>query len=128
MKNENRTVQESKRIPVHATKTTNIEGADPNFYYRWCADYDKGKITRYLAAGYEYVQDDDNGERIVKPGKFPLYLMRLPKKNREEDLLAKKNKIITINKSTQKSNAPSGGVVPEYIPKGQDSVLTRDDL
>jgi len=122
----NRKEQETKRIPVHASRAANHGDLDPNFYYRWCADYDKGKISRYLAAGYEYVQD--NGEKVKRPGRDPVYLMRLPKKLRDEDLLAKKQKVITINKQIQRDNAPKGGNVPEYIPKGQDSFVTRDDL
>jgi hypothetical protein len=127
MKNETRLEQEKKRTPVHSQGETLIHNQDPNFYYRWCADYDKGKLSKYLAAGYEYVKGED-GERQIKPGKYPLYLMRLPMKFREEDLLQKKNKIITINKDLQHKVAPQGGAVPDYIPKGQNSVLSRDDL
>jgi hypothetical protein len=126
MKNETRATQEAKRIPVHSQGETLID-QDLNFYYRWCADYDKGKIAKYIAAGYEYVLDE-KGEKQTKPGKYPLYLMRLPMKFREEDLLAKKNKIITINKDVQKKMSPQGGAVPDYIPKGQTSALSRDDL
>ena len=125
--NINRATQEAKRIPVHSQGETLIQNQDPDFYYRWCADYDKGKITKYISAGYEYVKGDD-GERMTKPGKYPLYLMRQPMKFRNEDVLAKKNKIITINKGVQDKMQPQGGAVPDYIPKGQNTVLSRDDL
>lgn len=127
MSNNNRVEQEKKRIPVQSQGETLIKDQDPNFYYRWCADYDKGKLSKYLAAGYEYVQGD-NLERMSKPGKYPLYLMRLPIKHREEDLLAKREKIIKINKEQQSKMAPQDGAVPDYIPKGQSTVLSRDDL
>ena len=125
--NKNREEAESKRIPVHASNQTSQVEEDADFYYRWCADYDKGKLSQYLAAGYEFVVDAKNKKK-ERPGKYPLFLMRQPKKFREQDMLAKREKIIHINKTTQLDNAPKGGAVPDYIPKGQDSVLTRDDL
>jgi hypothetical protein len=127
MSNNNRKDQEKKRIPVQASSKTSWGELDPNYYYRGCADYDKGKLNRYIAAGYEFVTDE-NGERVKRPGKDPVYLMRLPKKLRQEDLLAKKQKVIKINRQIQSDHAPKGGQVPEYIPKGQDSFVTRDDL
>lgn len=126
MKNETRATQETKRIPVHSQGETIFE-QDPNFYYRRCADYASAKLSKYLAAGFEFVLDE-NGQKVVTPGKDPLYLMRQPKKFRDEDVLAKKNKRITIDKGLKDKMQPQGGAVPDYIPKGQTSALSRDDL
>ena len=122
------TPKKPDRIPMYAqVQTANKYANDEKFHYRWCADYGKGKHSKYLAAGYEFVKDDE-GQNVMRPGGEPLYLMRLPMELYEQDQLAKREKIINMNKDIQQKNAPKGGAVPEYIPKGADSVLARDDL
>jgi hypothetical protein len=120
----------SRRVPVHAGSEGNVppEATDPNFYFRWCADYEEGaKIQKYKGATYEFVLRD--GEKIKRPGGIPLFLMKLPKDLREQDILAKQAKIIDINKKTQQSAAVNTkGAVPEYLPDGQESVTERDNL
>jgi len=119
----------STRISMHGSVGQDVpkEATDPNFHFRWCADYDKGKIQRYQGAWWEFVMRD--GEKIKRPGGEPLYLMKIPKKYREQDLLAKRKKIIDINKQMQSdSKVDSKSSVPDYIPKGQDSVTERDNL
>ena len=120
----------SRRVGMHGKNGQNIppEARDPNYYFRWCADYDKGKLQEYQGAWYSFVLDDQ-GKKIKRPGGQPLYLMKLPKDIREQDLLAKRGKIIDINKTMQKEAAvKKEGNVPEYIPEGQDSVTERDNL
>lgn len=129
-KNPNRSEQVKKRIPMQTNSTVNAprEYMEEGFYHRWCADNDKGKLSRYLQAGYEYVKDE-NGDRIKREGKDPVFLMRLPEKDREEDLAAKRARIIEVNKKVQQENAPkTDGGVPEYIPKenGNDVVFRED--
>ena len=97
-----------KRTPMHLGSQQSIpkEARDPNYSYRYCADYGKGKIERYLQAGWEYVLDDA-GNKITKPSGETLYLMRIPKEWHEEDKLAKKNKIIETNKKFKADHAPN---------------------
>ena len=112
-----------RRVPMSAgSAADNVpdEAKDPNFYFRWCADYDKGKIQRYQAAGYEFVLDKD-GNRIKRPSGDSLYLMRQPMEYREQDLLAKRNKIVETNRKLQKDHSvKKKGSVPDYIPKGNE--------
>ncbi len=118
-----------ERVMMHG-ESNNIpeEAKDPNFHFRWCADYDKGKIQSYQGAWWEFVLRD--GEKIKRPGGEPLFLMKLPKEIREQDLLAKRGKIVDINKQLQKEhmNVQKGGKVPDYIPHDGDSVVIRDDI
>jgi hypothetical protein len=118
-----------RRVPMHGAVDDNIphEARDPNFHFRWCADYDKGKIERYKGALWEFVLRD--GEKIKRPGGEPLYLMKLPIEYREQDLLAKRGKITDINREMQNnSKVDKKSAVPDYLPDGQDSVTERDDL
>lgn len=114
-----------KRTPMHLGSQQSIpkEARDPDYSYRYCADYGKGKIERYLAAGWEYVLDSD-GNKIIKPSGETLYLMRIPKAWHEEDKLAKQNKIIETNKKFKADHAESTDAdsddVPEYMAKGQN--------
>ncbi len=93
---------------------------DPNFKFRWCADYGKGKIERYKGALWEFVLDED-GNRRKRPGGEPLYAMKLPIELWEQDQLAKRGKIMDINKQLKQDNAPKeGGALPEYLVEGQN--------
>ena len=118
-----------ERVLMHG-ESNNVpeEAKDPNFHFRWCADYDKGKIQSYQGAWWEFVLRD--GEKIKRPDGEPLYLMKLPKEIREQDLLAKRGKIVDINKQLQKEHmsVQKGGKVPDYIPHDGDSVVIRDDI
>ena len=110
-----------QRVPMHGDANQQIpsEAKDPNFHFRWCADYGKGKIERYKGALWEFVTDKA-GDRIKRPGGEPLYLMKLPKELWEEDQLAKRGKIMDINKQLKQDNAPKQGAVPEYLAEGQN--------
>ena len=93
---------------------------DPNFKFRWCADYGKGKIERYRLALWEFVLDED-GNRRKRPGGEPLYAMKLPIHLWEQDQLAKRGKIMDINKQLKQDNAPDKqGALPEYLVEGQN--------
>ena len=119
-----------QRVSMHGDEKQQIPAwaKDPNFHFRWCADYGKGKIERYKGALWEFVLDD-NGDRVKRPGGEPLYAMKLPKHLWEQDQLAKRGKITDINKQLQQDNRPSkNSAVPEYLPQGADSVLDRDNL
>jgi len=111
-----------QRVPMHGDANQQIpnEAKDPAFHFRWCADYGKGKIERYKGALWEFVTDKA-GDRIKRPGGEPLYLMKLPKELWEEDQLAKRGKIMDINKQLKQDNAPKeDGALPEYLVKGQN--------
>ena len=111
-----------QRVPMHGDANQQIpsEAKDPAFHFRWCADYGKGKIERYKGALWEFVTDKA-GDRIKRPGGEPLYLMKLPKELWEEDQLAKRGKIMDINKQLKQDNAPDKqGALPEYLVEGQN--------
>jgi len=118
-----------RRIPMHASTQQDIpdEARDPDFKFRWCADYNKGKIERYLAAGWQFVKDSD-GNNYTRPGEHQMVLMRLPMEFWEEDQLAKRQLVIDTNKRVKADNAPKGEEsddiedqkVPEYLAKGQN--------
>ena len=114
----------NKRVPMHASALAHIPKGitdRKNFHYRWCADYDKGKIERYITAGYEYVKDPDTGERITRAGGDKLWLMRLPKELWESDQLAKRDRQIQISRQSLNKQAQlADGAVPEYLPKEQN--------
>ena len=104
------------------------EGLDANYHYRWCAGYGKGKIERYIAAHYEFVLDE-KGEKTMRPGGDPLFLMRLPKDLWEQDQLAKRGKIIETNQILNQKNQPNkNSPVPEYIPGEGNQVVERDNI
>ncbi len=111
-----------QRVPMHGDANQQIpsEAQDPAFHFRWCADYGKGKIERYKGALWEFVTDKA-GDRIKRPGGEPLYLMKLPKELWEEDQLAKRGKIMDINKQLKQDNAPkTDSALPEYLVEGQN--------
>ncbi len=112
----------AQRVPMHGDANQQIptEAKDPNFHFRWCADYGKGKIERYKGALWEFVTDK-SGDRIKRPGGEPLYLMKLPVELREEDMLAKRGKIMDINKQLKQDSGPNkDGPLPEYLVEGQN--------
>lgn len=113
-----------KRIPMHASSLAHIpkEVMDTdNYHYRQCADYNKGKIDRYLSAGYEFVLDPDTDEKIVRNGGDKLWLMRIPLALWEEDQEAKRGRQIQIHKQQLAEQAKlATGAVPEYLPAEQN--------
>ena len=114
----------SERVPLHKRANNhNVENRDPNYSYRDCADYDKGRIQDLLNAGWEF-ELDDSGEKIVREGKEKLYRMRIPMEYYEQDKLAKRQKIIDTNKQVKADDAPKGGAIPEYHAEEHD-VLNR---
>lgn len=120
-----------KYIPmnVSAQQLSSLDGLDPNFYHRWCAGYGKGKIERYIAAGYEHVMDKETGQKRMRPGGDPLFLMRQPMELREKELLAKRGGIIETNRILNQKNQPNkNSSVPEYIPGDANQVVERDNL
>ena len=123
------TARPKQRVSMHAEANDSVpvEAKDPNFHFRWCADYGKGKIERYKGALWEFVLDS-SGDKVKRPGGEPLYLMKLHKELWEQDQAAKRGKIIEVNKQVQQKNAPKKGEVPEYLPRGAESVLERDNL
>lgn len=104
-----------KRVPISGDRDIlTVDNMDPDYYYRWVRDtnHTGGRIHRAIMAGYEFANADDHnvGESSVyktdesgsiirlpdgKSGSY-LYLMKLPKKYRNEDLAAKKKKIIDV--------------------------------
>lgn len=120
----------ARRQPMHSdiSQTPKEVNKNDGYHYRNCADYGKGKLDRYLAAGYEFVKDE-NGDRVIRHGGDPLYLMRIPQELYDEDQLAKANNVIDTNRKINMDNAPKKqGVVPEYIPDGQSQVIEKDYL
>lgn len=117
------------RVPMHASVSTKPKEAnDPDYYYRKCAGYGKGKIERYLAAGYEYVCYEGTNEKIMYPGGTPRWLMRQPMKYRLEDIENSKNKVKQADRAVNQQNAvDKSGAVPDYIPKGNEGVVSRDN-
>lgn len=123
-RNEQRKDAMNKRVPMHSSSVANIPGGikldEKNFHYRKCADYGKGKIARYLDAGYEYVLDAD-GHKVKWPGGDELWLMRIPKDFWEEDQLAKRGRQIQVQTQQLKKQAElATGAVPEYLPPEQN--------
>jgi hypothetical protein len=120
---------EQSRIPMSAAERLPVpkKFMEEGYHYRWCADYGVDKLARYLQAGYQYVEDG-NGDRISRGGGDRLWLMRLPIEYWEQDLKAKHDKVIEINKQTQRDAAPKSGAVPEYLPQGMTSAIERDNL
>jgi hypothetical protein len=119
------------RVPMHQSSGEGVpaEARDKDFHYRWCADYGKGKIQRYLDAGYDYVYHEGTTDKIIKPGGHKRYLMRIPMDLYLEDQLAKQQKVIDTNEKVREENAPkTNSAVPEYVPKGQESVIAKDGL
>jgi hypothetical protein len=112
-----------ERVPMHSAKLQNIDGLDTaNFHYRWCCDYDQGKIGQYLAAGWEFALDDKGNQR-KRPGGQPLVLMRLPQEFFEEDMLVKRGKIIDTTQKFKEQHKPDYDEdVPEYLAKGQNAL------
>jgi len=112
-----------KRIPMHASSIAHIPKGvmdTDNFHYRQCADYNKGKIDRYLSAGYEFVLDE-NGEKIVRQGGDKLWLMRIPKELWEGDQEAKRSMQIKVHQQHLAKQAQlATGAVPEYLPAEQN--------
>ena len=123
-RNEQRKEAVAKRVPMHSSSLAHIpKGVTDrnNFHYRWCADYDKGKIERYISAGYEFVNDPDSGERISRAGGDKLWLMRLPIDLWRGDQEEKRGRQIEISAQTLKKQAElAEGSVPEYLPKEQN--------
>lgn len=110
------------RVPMHTQVTQSIpkEAQDPKYEFRYCADYNKGKIERYLAAGWEFVTDG-TGAKIRRPGGETLHLMKIPKEFAEEDRLAKKGKIIDTNAKFKADHQPdTEGDAPEYLVEKQN--------
>jgi hypothetical protein len=118
-------MRKSERIPMHSTKSQNTDGLDvANFHYRWCCDYDQGKLGQYLAAGWEFALDDEGNQR-KRPGGQTLVLMRLPMEFYEEDRLVKRGKIIDTNEKFKAEHGVSTNLdydedVPEYLAKDQN--------
>lgn len=110
-----------QRVAMQGTDSPTPNWAkDPNFKFRWCADYGKGKIERYKGALWEFVLDND-GNRRKRPGGEPLYAMKLPIHLWEQDQLAKRGKIMDINKQLKQDSGPDeSGSLPEYLVEGQN--------
>jgi len=62
------------------------------FYYRWFQDKD-GRAAQAKAAYFEHVVDEQGNNYTRTVGLYPLVLMRLPQKYRDEDLLLKKQRV-----------------------------------
>jgi hypothetical protein len=116
-------LRSSERVPMHSTKSQKIEGLDTaNFHYRWCCDYDQGKLGQYLGAGWEFALDEKGNQR-KRPGGNPLVLMKLPLEFYEEDKLVKRGKIIDTTEKFKEQHAPDYDEdVPEYLAKGQNAL------
>ncbi len=125
-----------KRIPMHQSAAQSEpkevrEAKENGFYVRLCADYGKGKLQRYENAGYEYIMttDEDGHQRKLSlPGGHTRYYMKLPMDIYLQDQLDKKQKVIdtTAEARKQANRIDTNSVVPDYIPKGQNSVLEKD--
>ena len=123
------------RVPMHASVESDIppEANDPDYYYRKCADYGKGRLLKYEQAGYEYVMrkaEDGTMQKIMYPGGHPRFLMRLPIELRKEDELAKAGKVIDTNAKHTANDAPQkNSVVPDWTPKeAEGRTVSKDHL
>lgn len=110
------------RIPMSATMALGNVTQEENFYYRWLQNKD-GRLEQARQAGYEPVMKD--GQAIVRnKGAFPMHLMRLPMKYRQQDLDRKAQEV--NNTLIEKNKLASD----EYIPGQKDGtrshVLERD--
>ncbi len=65
---------------------------EEGYYHRWFQDKD-GRIPQAIAAYFEHVVDEQGNNYTRTVGLYPLMLMRLPKKYRDEDLLLKKQRV-----------------------------------
>jgi len=123
-----------KRIPMQSGQKTAIPVdiiEEDGYKYRQFADYGKGRIGQALQAGWEHVTDPKTNEHVKQNagGGEHLWLMRIPAEFWEEDRKIKRDKIIEINRETQReANKLVGGAVPEYLPNQQASVIERDNI
>lgn len=108
--------------------TGNITLDDKNYYHRWFLDSpDKpSRIPRAKAAYYEYVES--NGKPLTRPaGNGLLYLMRLPWKYRNQDLLLKKKKSLARMDEHAKIKAGEYAPDPDNLTaEGGRSAVSRD--
>ena len=92
---------------------------------RWCIDDNQGSISRYEAAYWD-TYTDSNGKNITRPaggGKTHL-LMMLKKEYAEEDRLLKRKQ--NSGKLNDTVKLDTTGDAPEYIPDGQEYVISSD--
>lgn len=104
-----------------------VEGKDPNFYYRWVYDTSENgtAILKYKRAGYLFAQKseglivgsssvvvhEDVGSHVRVPagrdGGY-MFLMKLPKEYRQEDLEAK-SQVVSDTEQALIREKPEGG-------------------
>ncbi len=98
-----------------------IDRDDNRFRYRWGKDNGEGSLQRYIDAWWELMKDS-TGNYIRRPagGGHNLYLLRIPIKYWKEDQEAAQAKNIDVVKESARLKQG------EYVPKGQDAVISRD--
>jgi len=115
-----------KRVSVDGQRDRiNVQGKDPNFYYRWVKDSsDTGsRILTFIRAGYDFVKPDEvdgigadtffqtkQGGTVIREtagnGDW-LYLMKQPMEYRLEDEATKAKKV--NDQEAIATEAPDGG-------------------
>ena len=96
-----------KRIGMGQGANLAIYGAEldhDNYYYRWIEESSTngGRLERAYEAGYEHHTNSAGEKFSRRSGPGLLYLMRLPKEFREEDLAAKRKRSqMTMDEQTR---------------------------
>ena len=101
--------EQVKRIPIHEARNILTVNTPEGYVDRWVLDHPKGRIQRFIQAGYRHVSDPElqvgdesidgdraPGDAVAKPeGKSGnmLYLMRISKELYDEDQAAKQRVI-----------------------------------
>lgn len=117
----------SKRVPISGQRDNlQVEGKDPDFYYRWVKDTAENgsNILKHTRAGYSFARDEEGlvigeanvyrsenvGSCIRVPAGFGeyLYLMKQPMRYREEDLQLKAQGIDEVEDSMRHANEAAG--------------------
>ena len=94
---------------------------EDGFYYRWFQDKDS-RIAMAMTAYYEIVVDEAQNNFRREVGLYPMVLMRLPQKYRDDDIKLKRDRV----RATMDEEAALGH--NEYSPNGRDSAISRSSI
>ena len=93
---------------------------EDGFYYRWFQDKDS-RIAMAMTAYYEIVVDEAQNNFRREVGLYPMVLMRLPQKYRDDDIKLKRDRV----RATMDEEAVLR--IDEYSPNGRISRSTIEN-
>lgn len=111
-----------ERIPMGNSKKLDFPESlkEDGFYYRWFQDKDS-RITTAMTAYYEIVVDEAQNNFRREIGLYPMILMRLPQKYRDDDIKLKRDRV----RATMDEEAVLR--IDEYSPNGRISRSTIEN-